>query len=243
MRLLLVGLSLLFAFSASAQSFRKGAVLLTYDAEDDSTFTEYGQNEKKFWHAFTGYGLVVGEADGPGADLEIYGSSQFIFGVRHKRKLNNLLAVGYEFGWSHRAYRLKQDSSKVFVTPTLHDQEKVVYDGAFLGAYLRINFGKRGNFIGNYLDLGAYAEGHAWTKHVTFDKHDVATAGGASNSKVVNRGLVWAEPYRYGVIARVGFNKLTFYGDYRLSDLIKSDNANLYPELSRITVGIQLGMF
>ena len=94
--------------------------------------------------------------------------------------------------------------------------------------------------MGNYLDLAGYGEWGFNIKHKTRDEHTIANAAGASQTQTTNTGLLYTEAINYGVLARIGFNKIGVYGKYRVSDLFKP--SYLFPELPRITVGLELAV-
>jgi hypothetical protein len=219
-------------------------LLLGRTVERDTVTPDNGPNRKNYAHMFFAEGLILGATEGDGADIIQGNSNNLDFGIRYKRKIGGVYAVGFEVSFSRRNFRLKQDSSKIFPTSILHDKEKLQYNVLKVGVFQRFNFDKnRGNFMGKYLDLGGYGELLISGRHVTVDKPDIASIAGASRVRNVNSTLVYANLFNYGVRARIGSNKISLYGDYRLSDMFDSDVANLYPELPRLMIGLELGMY
>ena len=215
-------------------------VLLEQDVNKDSIPPTFGPNLKHYGHMYVGLGWVLGQSDSAGADIITGSSTDFVVGYRYKRKLSNFYALGFDVNYGVTSFNLKQDSSKILPNQILHDKEKLNTNQLGLILYNRFNFGKRGNYLGRFLDLGAYGNWTFNVKHIYKDRHSIANSANASATKVINSGLLYTNPINYGVQARIGFNRYVFYGSYRLSDQFKSNF--IYPELPRIIVGFQIGL-
>lgn len=200
-----------------------------------------GPNQKSFMHGFMGYGLILGGGEGSGGAINYGKSGGWHFGLRKKRKLSNFYSVGYELFYAVSTFSLKQDSTKIFPNSSLHTKEHLRTNEIGISLYNRFNFGKRGNRIGNFIDLGAYGTWVAGAAHTFFDKYAIANSANASNTTVTNRGLIYISDFNYGVQTRIGFNRLVFFGNYRASRLFNNKIA-AYPELPRLITGIQIGL-
>ena len=55
------------------------------------------------------------------------------------------------------------------------------------------------------------------------------------------RKLDYYNPLNWGVVARIGFNRYIISATYRMSDYFKSSFK--YPELSRLSVSAQIGLY
>ena len=97
---------------------------------------------------------------------------------------------------------------------------------------MRFNYGRRGNQLGKYIDLGGY--GNIVFDHTHFTKNKKAD-GSTIRSRTT--GLNYYQLLNYGLSARVGFNKFVLFGQYRMSNMFYGDK-NL-PELPRILAGLQ----
>lgn len=220
-------------------AFSQG-VVLEQDVNKDSIPPTFGPNLKNYGHTYIGLGWVLGQSDSAGATINMGSSTDFVVGYRYKRKLSNFYAIGFDLNYGVTSFNLKQDSSKILPNGVLHDKEKLNTNQLGLILYNRFNFGKRGNYLGKFIDLGGYGNFTFNVKHIYKDSYVIANSDNASVRKVVNTGLVYTNPVNYGVQARIGFNRYVFYGSYRLSDLFKSNF--IYPELPRIIIGFQIGM-
>ena len=97
-------------------------------------------------------------ADNPNAGAAIrYGlSTQWGFGFRIKRRLNNTFALTNDWGYRSTTFNLKQENTKIVPDLKQHRTEKIDFHSITTALHLRINVGRRGNYVGNFLDLGGY---------------------------------------------------------------------------------------
>jgi hypothetical protein len=214
-------------------------VLLEQHLSKDTVADFFGPNLKHFMHFNIGFGFVSGN-QAKGAQVEYGRSTSFLFGIRYKRKISNYYAVGFCLDYNNINYSFKQDSSKLFPDNTLHYREFLKINNFNLELYNRLNFDKRGNYIGKYLDLGFYGNLPFSSTH---QYHDNKVVASANKTKVINSGLKYLSSYNYGLTARLGSNRLAVYLNYRLSNQFKTYKLSSYDELPRIIVGLQLGLF
>lgn len=216
----------LLLLSAPAQN-----VILEKDPAIDSLVPSRGPNRKNYVHPYMSFGFTTdpGEA---GARSRQGTFGHFQFGVRYKRRLSQTFAVGYEFAYDVNDLSQKQEAGKVAPDTFQYKRERLIFYNGLFSPYLRINFSRRGNQLGKYVDLAAYG---AYTfAHVLFQKSDLPD-GRVIRSRTT--GLTYFQRWNYGATVRIGINKFVLYGHYRLSDLFYS-NWN-FPEPSRLQVGIQ----
>jgi len=190
-------------------------------------------------------------ADAVGSEIKYGSSSDFVYGYRYKRKLSEFYAVGFDIFYHSTAFHLKQGPNKVLPNNILHDdkgeKEKLTFHNLSLGLYNRFNFGKRGNYIGNFIDLGARVDWAFSVVHFTKDRYEIANINNGGVEKTKTAGLVYTKPIYYNVFARFGFNKFVITASYRLSDLFKEDpelykGYDKYPELPLLIVGVEIGL-
>lgn len=225
---LLIGLMLCGIFGFAQQ------VLLEQDATFDTIAPTRGPNRANFSHFYISYGVPISDVH-TGAEILTGKSFDFDFGYRYKRKISNFYALGFEIYYKVQDFNMKQDSGKIVPDTILHDKERLRFNNLGVGLYNRFNFGKRGDLVGNFLDIGVYG---SWTYRLAHITKDELPNG--NKVRTHTRGLNYYEPINYGVIVRLGFNRYVFYGAYRLSDLF--EQSYNYPELPFISAGIQIGM-
>jgi hypothetical protein len=216
----------LLPFSLQAQQ-----VMLSEDVAIDSTISKRGPNRKHYTHSFMSLGSAV-DPGSAGAKVVQPKLDYFSFGIRYKRRLAEHFAVGFDMAYGVEDYRLKQEAGKKLPDTLLNSRERMIFNNFTTGLYMRFNFGKRGNQLGKYLDLGGY--GNIVFGHTHFLKNKQAD-GSTIRSRIT--GLNYYQLLNYGLSARVGFNKFILFGQYRVSNMFYGDK-NL-PELPRILAGLQ----
>ncbi len=229
MKSLFTILLLLIAFWSYGQT-----VVVSEDVDELHEDTDYGMNRKHFTHVFIGLHFMAGPPENASADIRYGRSRSFEYGYRYKRRLSNTFSFGSEIISRRYAFHIKQSEQKLVPDNVIKDREKLVFVDVGLGVYKRINFGQRGNYIGRFMDAGAYASWIFHSRHVYFLEED------GVNIRVRKSGISYPAAFDYGVTARLGFNNWVLKGSYRMSDLFRG-SAGL-PELPRYTIGLEIGM-
>ncbi len=229
MKLYLTLLLITFSFGAFAQE-----ILLEQNVKADTIRPTHGPNLKHFKCYYLGLSFPIYTNEEKNYTIPGL-SSSFDFGMRYKRKFNNLLACGLDLGLNSTAYKIKQNDSKSVPDTISNDKEKFQINTLTGSAFVRFNVGRRGNYIGNYLDLGGYA---GWNM---IKRHKTTNIVNDERVKVATTRLKYVEDISYGVLARVGINKLAVSARYRLSNIFKSSYD--MPELPRLSLGFELSLF
>ena len=203
---------------------------------DALTINKRGPNSDKYSHLFLGYGFVTG-FDLDSSEI-IYGKSGvFTLGYLFKWRIAKYLEGGFDAAYHRTAYHLKQDSSKTIPTSNLHEKEKIVFNSLEVSPFIRIKLLNKFRSNGTFIDLGFFTGWQYNTKHETVEE-DLTI--GAGKSKTVNTDLKYKRSYVYGPLARVGFNRIIFYGRFRASDLF-TKNSGL-EDLPKYEIGIKIGV-
>jgi hypothetical protein len=163
-------------------------------------------------------------------------SSGLDLGLRYKRRITNYLATGLELGINATSYKLKQNDPKTIPDTVINDKEKFQISSIMSSGYVRINVGRRGNFIGNYIDLGAYGGWNFQQKHKTTNENS-----DGEKVRVSTTRLKYVENFSYGLLARIGVSRYALTAHCRLSDIFES--AKAIPELPRLILGVEVGLF
>jgi hypothetical protein len=204
---------------------------------DELTLKKRGPNLDRYSHIFLGYGFLIGPSESDSAETIGGSSSSFMLGYLFKWRLTKWYELGFSATYHYSSFHLKQDSSKIVPDRRLHKQEKIVFNNIQLAPFQRFKLRNRYHSTGTFIDLGIYAGYHYRTKHQTRENNRTPNT---SRTRTVNLGLKYTEEFSYGVLARVGFNRLMFYGRYRFSDLFKESED--LPELPRFEVGLKIGI-
>ena len=224
-------------------------VLLEEYPNNDTIEDTWGQNLKHFGHLYLDWGFAASGSE-EGAEV-LYGSSyNFDFGYRYKRRFCNTYALGADLGMSFYSYRLKQDKeTKKLPDNVEHTKERFKLTGIKLELYQRINFGKRGNHIGTYWDLGVFGNYFFNSQHYAMDK-DPEEYPFLKKIETIESRPNYLEDFEYGVSTRIGKGRWVMFGRYRLNDLFKKDEfqqetptLEKYPELPALQVGFEISLF
>jgi hypothetical protein len=200
-----------------------------------------GPNTKSFKQLVIGTGLIVG--DTPELKINNLRSGYFYAGFRQKFKVLSFYSAGYEIGYNALHFNIKQTEDKMIPNSILHDKEKLRFHDCHLLLFNRLNFGKRGNVIGRFIDFGGYVDYIFSSSHYTKDKtEESALSPGAdvyADVTVVKHSkLDYVQPFGYGVLARAGINWFAVKVTYRLSEFFREKYD--WPELPRLYLGIEL---
>ncbi|MDX5345707.1 MAG: hypothetical protein LPJ89_11320 [Hymenobacteraceae bacterium] len=226
--------ALLLAFS----SVQAQDVVLAQDVNRDTIPSSVGPNRKHYIHFYTGLGVMAGPTDG--VNINTFQSRDFQLGYRYKLRLAQWYGLGFEFGYNSQVFNIKQQSGKVLPDTLMHKKEQLTFYNIQGGVYQRFNFGKRGNRLGTYIDLGAYG---TWAFDAAHKyKDEIPDGTKFKEVKVKEKDLQYINKLNYGVTARFGRNRFVVYGTYRLSDLIKEDMFAGDPQLPRYSFGLQLNL-
>ncbi len=210
-------------------------ILLKQNVQADTIRPGWGPNLKNYLHGYVGLGFPLFINEEP-AYTKVGTSVQFDFGLRYKRKITNYFALGMDLGLNSTAFKIKQDDGKYVPDSIINKKEKLQVSAASGSVFARINIGRRGNFIGNYIDMGTYGSWNMVKKHKTTNKN---TNG--EKVKVSTTRLDYIEDFSYGLLARIGISRYALTAQYRLSDIFKSSCT--LPELPKLIVGVEVGLF
>ncbi len=204
----------------------------------DTTMGKVGPNLKNFHHFYIGFGFIGGDNNGAGNDIVLGKSTNFVFGYRYKLKICKHYAIGYDLAFNSYTFALEQKKGKIFPDTILHNKKETFsYYNVGLSPYMRFNYGRRGNSIGKFIDLGAYGD---WTYTArTFAKDKVENG---NIVKITTSNLKYINSFNYGALVRIGFNRWVIFGSYRLSDIFKTSDTYNFSELPRTTLGLQVGI-
>lgn len=207
-------------------------VLLSKNVLEDTLVPKYGQNLRHYVHPVIGLGMMAGPSE-QGADIQYGTSINLDLGVRYKLRLARYFATGCDLSYNFYSFKLRQNEEKILPDTIRHNAERLLFNNLTLGVFARVNIGRTGNYIGKFVDLGAYGETVFYSDHFFRDKN----ADGTVNRTHVS-GLNYINDLQYGVYARCGISRYVITFKYRLSDLFKDS----YPELPRWTFGFQMGL-
>jgi len=211
---------------------------------DEQYKEKKGPNMRYYGHFYESIGTVAPYNNLKGASVESQRSIEFIFGYRYKIKLLSFYAIGIDVSNRWIRYGIKPEGAplagELATNPLLEAGlvDKLSMNLSSLGAeaYNRINIGKRGNVLGNFLDIGIRGEWNYGSRLIL--KSNAAEGEYFNKAREVRKKLDFIEQFSTLVTARIGINKLAISGNYRITDLITNGYAT--PELPPLTVGFQV---
>jgi hypothetical protein len=211
---------------------------------DDFKKPSKGPNYRNFSHLYLSFGLYFPENAEFEVPTKMGSSTRFEIGWRYKLKITNWLAMGTGLNYANTIYDLKQITNKIIPNNIGHMKEKFRLNSIGSELYLRLNYGRRGNIIGRYIDIGAYASWIYLLKHMYLDKPDIQNNYRANSQRVILTGLDYFEPFKYGLKARLGSNRYAVFATYRLNELFtssyRSEVGGYY--LPKLNIGLELGI-
>jgi hypothetical protein len=222
-------------------------VLLSKKVTDYSIPGKKGPNLKRYTHAYMGFGFIFPANTSKKMDYFFtpFKSYAVNFGIRTKWKLAKFYAIGMDYIlWYERYYELYYPSYDIIIDydpnylryyPYWDTPDKSIhktYNYYFSpGIYNRFNFGKRGNYIGTYLDIGIRLNCSIYSNQKTADyfgdtKYEYTYH---SDFKDIFEDLPDSKPEAY---VRFGINRYVLFVNYRDIDLY-----------CPLTVGLEIGLF
>jgi hypothetical protein len=199
-----------------------------------------GPNLKSYTNLFIDWAFIAGKPSKNSAGLDNLRSHTFEIGIRHKRKINETFSAGFDFSFFKTAWYFKQFTGKTFPDSVLHSKQKLTSYNFRLDGFGRVNFAKRGNMVGTYIDLGLYADWAFCNQMITKD-HLNDPVNGAKEMVATYSELQYIKNMNYGIKGRLGTGHWAITGSYRLSNMFKN-NYHL-PEMPVCSVGLELGIY
>ncbi len=208
----------------------------TIEAEDNT-----GPNRRFYVQNFVMGGLSIDQPEGD-VKLRPLGGSAVAFGIRYKLKLTGLLALGAEISYQYNGYRINQDTQYLWPDSVFYPdagavsnrRERIGFGNLQGGAFLRVNFDpKRGDNLGVFMDLGG------WGGYNILSQYIAKKETSLGKREIKYSGLNDIERLHYGVMGRLGYNKVSVGAQYRLTDWF--DEATDYPLLPRLLATLEVG--
>jgi len=203
---------------------------------DFSKHEKWGPNQSNYSQFGVGYGFIVGSAE-KYINIKDANATYITLNLRYKKKLNNVFAFGFDIFHNANTYQIKQINGKVFPDTLNHFKEYVNESDLGTGIFIRINFyhfnnSKRGNYLGNFIDLGISGSWVYSLYQSTTNKINMLKI------KEITRGFDFFNKYYYSAFFRFGIDKTSIFLATRLSNLLKSTNT--FPDLPPFSLGMEV---
>jgi hypothetical protein len=230
-----------FPNEQDSSRYESHRILLTRDVDTTGEIPFYGPNRLFFAHGLA----QLGGKPGPqyyGAQTNWW-SYSLEYGLRMKLKLWSWESLTMDIGYRYDRFSLRMDTPRLAPLDNTHHQREKISLHNFSGAFCeRINFGKRGNVMGTWLDIGVYGDWAFRTGDVYVDQHydSNSPSGYRYKSKTKINRLPYMEKINYGFTARLGGDYVGIFAMWRWNDLIKQSYTSSERDLPKLTIGIEV---
>jgi len=223
-------ISLIFVlFFGIASTSQAQTDMLEQEVNEDTTINKFRNNRTSHSAVFFDLGFAAGQTSGDSAPSILIGKSwSFKYGTQYNLRVNNFYSILGQLAYKRAAYYYEVKDQVL--------SQKLIMNNAMAEFSNRFSFGDRGSFIVNYFEIGVSADYAFMTKMKTVSEttSDIKTH---AKEKTSYHGLGSLENLAYNAHARLGLKKLVLFGDYRLTDRLKSNSSYQLPPL---TLGVRL---
>jgi hypothetical protein len=190
---------------------------------------DWGKNRKHYVSSYVRLGGVIRSADA----LATNGGGDFSYGLFYKRRFSNLSSMIFDYQIQSVSYKIN-DIGQIDPYSLLleWDQETVSILAFGMDIRHRFNFGRRGDRIGKYVDLGGYGSWNIGRTHKYLGKDDYREIA-ATHYKAD-----YLRKFESGLKFGVGYNWIGVYGRYRLTNLLNTDHLTV--DLPRLVIGVEI---
>ena len=232
-RILLI-LALLFG---SVDVLNAQTVILKRDTEKDTVERKFGKNKKFYANVLVGFGFMAG-ASSEGLPLKYGNSSELVFGLWGKRKLNHYFSLVPELNFRAQWYRIAQEQTKTIPDNQMYELERYTFPTLNPNIYVRTQLKPhKGNHFGTFVDVGAGINIPFWVRH----RRVIDDQFTGNEVVVIRKNLSYIQPIQLTTNVRLGYKMWNIYAVYRLTDIFDQDNGqklfNQKIDLPRVVVG------
>jgi len=209
-------------------------VLLDQYVSSDSIKGNWGQNKSHWMHFYGAFGFITPINQSAWSPIYFGKAANWELGLRYKKRITNWLAIGGNLSYDFYNYRMEQSKEKTFPDMLFYDKQKVQIHNFSLQPLIRINYGRRGNIIGRYMDFGFF-----YNAVISSREKLIGTPNGVD--KIVTKNPSYIPNDYYVFFTNIGFGRWVIYAKYQYSGIIRGDTR--YMDLPPITIGLQIGFF
>jgi len=134
-----------------------------YERFSDQYFSgNWGPNKKHYMSTYIRFGGVVPAGDA----LATEGGGDFAYGLLYKRRFSNLSSFIVDYSFQSSSYKVNSIGliDPYYLLPQW-DEETVRTTALTMDLTHRFNFGRRGDQIGKYVDIGGYGSWNLGRTH------------------------------------------------------------------------------
>ena len=162
-------------------------------------------------------------------------------GSRARFGIGKLFGLIYDIELNSSWNKLLQTVDSIMPISVINlKKAKYIYHQIGMSLSFQVNIKpKRGNKLGTYFDMGIYGF-YNYSKKF---RYNLELDQLSKNTSITIKNIEYFNPFEYGVLLRLGYNKATLFSKYRLSNLF-NNKTNFYSiELPRFSFGIEFLFF
>lgn len=230
----LLMISLIFAVNyITVKNLDAQEIVIQESIDDDMFSRDRGPNGKHYFTSFLRFTVPISQSDEWA--VKSFGVIGLDFGGRYKRRICEFYSTGLDLYLSRHGYALKQvNKIKPYDLLDKWDKERILVTSLGGVWYHRINFNRRGNYLGRYLDLGIYCNLYLQTRRRLKGEHD------SIYIKAVDKSRDLLSKSEYGIQAGIGFNTIKLFGQYRVNHNINKIHSEI--DLPKLRFGLEIDL-
>lgn len=216
--------------------------VVSVEVDTSGEISNYGPNRRFFIHGVLQLGMYNRPYDS-GLKTNWWSSGAFTYGIRSKFKLWSWESITLDLNYRYDRFGINQKQTKAPpLNPLAYQRERISVHNLSGSVCNRINFSRRGNVMGEWLEFGVYADRTLRTSHVTLSQYydSNSTTGTHYKNRTKITGLAYLNDFNYGLTMRIGYDYAGVFVNYRVNDLIKDPPAGNYGDLPRLMFGIEI---
>lgn len=213
-------------------------MLVSNEVDTSGKISKFGPNRLFYIAPYGTFGMMLMP--------QVYGaqtnwwSTSLTYGARSKLKLFYWNALVLDVAYRYDRYSIRQNTPKLppLITAN-HVRERISLHNFTVAFCDRINFRRRGNVLGSWLDLGVYADHVMRSANVYVDRHydSNGTSGYSFKTKTTIARLPYIDKLNYGFTMRFGGDYYSFFAQYRVNSLFTTDTPN-DRDLPKLMIGM-----
>jgi hypothetical protein len=211
---------------------------LIYEQSVDSAPAQrmVGPNRLHYYHAVIGAATMVPQGKIEESDYGFPLSASLWLGYRYKLKIARPLAIVGEAGYRHDVARIKQTGDKTFPDSIVHSRQSIRTNDLCGGLFIRIRFGQKGDYLGNYLDTGIQGAWLFKNRVVQVDRYGKDPGDWYARSRTSFSNPDFMDPFTWQLAVRLGFDTFALTAAWRPPAII---DASRGPDLPKLTIGLE----
>lgn len=221
-------------------------VLLEEEPDTTGEVPLFGRNRAVYAHPLIKLGAVIPlyEEGGETGLLSTTASAE----LRTKAKICSWNALVLDFGYRCDRYSIgKDDALGIPGFGGVHKRERLSLHNVSFSLCDRVNFGRRGNILGIYVDAGFYGDLLFRGAHLIVNEYYDSNSETAERTiqRITQTHLPFLSRFNYGLTARCGWEWGSIFAMYRINDLVVDrPPITVYSDFPRFTAGVEMyGIF